>query len=123
MLKKLTPCALLSFLSLGSGTCLGQTANAWYPTDPSAQYHVKNVWYDLRTFGSLSRLGLQFVEGGPVFLYYFSPTDTVQLQKASAIYASLLTAISTGAAASVYVTSTDAYGNAWDFLSVQVGPN
>ena len=107
----------------GSATCLGQTASTWFPTDPSTQYHVKNAWYDLRPYGSLARIGTQFVEGGPVFFYYFSPTDTVQLQKASAIYASLLTAMSTGAPASVYVTGTDAYGNAWDFLSIQVGPN
>ncbi len=117
--------ALLTATALGFGStmCLGQSANAWYPIDPSAQYHVKNAWYDLRTYGSLSRIGMQFVEGGPVFFYYFSPTDAVQLQKAGAIYASLLTAISTGVTASLYVTSADAYASAWDFLSIQVGPN
>jgi len=120
--KFATPVVAIA-LGLGFSPCFGQSANAWYPTDPSAQYHLKNAWYDLRTFGSSSRIGLQFVEGGPVFCYYFSPSDPVQLQKANAIYASLLTALSTGASASVYVTGADSYGAAWDFLSVQVGPN
>jgi hypothetical protein len=111
-------------LGCGCATGFGQTASSWFPIDPSAQYHVKNAWYDLRTYGSLSRIGTQFIEGGPVFFFYFTPTDSLQLQKASAIYASLLTALSTGAPASVYATGADAYGGgAWDFLSIQVGPN
>lgn len=111
-------------LGIGSTVCVGQTANTWYPIDSSASYHVKSVWYDLRTFGSLSRIGTQFVEGGPVFFYYFSPGDSVQLQKAHAIYASLLTAVSTGVPTFVYITGPDAYatGN-WDFISIQLGPN
>jgi hypothetical protein len=112
-------------LGIGSATCVGQSANAWYPVDSTTQYHVKNAWYDLRVYGSSSRIGMQFIEGGPVFFYYFSPTDSVQLQKASAIYASLLTAVSAGAPASVLATGADSYAptTAWDFISVQVGPN
>ena len=110
-------------LAVVSGSCFGQTANAWYPADYLAQYHVKHAAYDLRTFGSLSRIELQFVENGLFLFYYFSPTDSVQLQKAGAIYASLITASSAGSPVSVYVTGPDAYSSGWDFLSIQVGPN
>ena len=100
-----------------------QTANAWYP-GPTTLYHVRSCWYDLRSFNALSRLGVEIDENQMTLFYYFSPTDSVQLQKASAIYASLLSAQATGANIYVWVTGPDSVnGGYWDFTSIQVGPN
>jgi hypothetical protein len=111
------------------GTMVGpfasaQTANSWYP-GPTTLYHVRSCWYDLRSFnGGLARIGMEFDENGASMFYYFSPTDAVQLQKASAIYASLLSAQASGANVYVWVTGTDPVNTVfWDFISVQVGPN
>jgi hypothetical protein len=123
MIKRIAVGAMLS-AGLTSGAS-GQSASAWYP-GASTEYHVKACWYDLRTFnGGLSRIGMTFVENpAVVFLYYFSPTDAVQLQKASAIYASLLTASSNGANVYVWVSGADSVTTTnWDFISVQLGPN
>jgi hypothetical protein len=126
---------LFSFvlLALGSGLSAGvyaQTASAWYPVNPQAQYHVKNAFYDLRTnWGSqYSRIGMQFQEdtGGQTYYYYFSSSDATQVQRASALYGSLLAAMVSGSPAFVYVTTVDPYMGVsyfWDFTAVQVGSN
>jgi len=103
----------------------GQSVNNYYPA-PTTYYHVKNCWYDLRTFnGGQSRVGMTFQENPAVsFYYYFSPTDPVQIQKANAIFGSLLGAEATGAVTYVYVIAVDPVnGSYWDFNGVQVGPN
>lgn len=108
-----------------TSVALGQTVGNWYPT-PTTFSHVKNCWYDLRTFnGGLSRVGMSFQENPSVsFYYYFSPTDAVEIQKANAIYASLLGAEVTGAVTYVFVSAVDPVnGSYWDFSGVQVGPN
>jgi hypothetical protein len=111
----------LSIMSVAAG----QTVGSWYPAY-STLYHVRACWYDLRSFnGGSARIGVTFAENPTMtFFFYFSPTDTAQLQKASAIYASLLSAQASGQSAYVYVSSVDAVNTIfYDFISVQVGPN
>lgn len=102
-----------------------QSANNYYPA-PATFYHVKNCWYDLRTFLSgQSRIGMSFQENPSVsFYYYFLPNNGVELQKANAIFAALLGAEVSGAVTYVFVTGADQVNGAyWDYNGVQVGPN
>ena len=114
------------FLTLSIvGVAHGQAVNSWYP-GATTLYHVKNCWYDLRSFnGGSARVGMSFTENPAVsFFFYFTPTDATQLQKASAIYASLLSAKAGGDNVYLFVSAIDSVNTAyWDFISVQLGPN
>jgi hypothetical protein len=100
-----------------------QTAGSWYPA-VSDHLHVKNAWYDLRVFGSQSRIGFQFAETSTVCFYYFAPADQVQVQKAGAIYASLLMALASGTEVYAHIAGVDTYSpNSFVLDSVQVGAN
>jgi len=118
--------ALSVILALSAASAaFGQTVNSWYP-GPTTLYHVRACWYDLRSFnGGSARIGMTFVENPAVSMFfYFSPTEAVQLQKASAIYASLLSAQATGQNAYVFVSAVDPVNTTfYDFISVQLGPN
>ena len=113
---------LASLLFLLAASAHSQTAGSWCPTDRSRHLHLANAWYDLRTFGSQSRIGFRFAEESYVYLYYFSPSDQVQVQKAAAFYATLLTAYSSGAEVSVHVVGADSTSTiAFVIDAVQIG--
>ena len=123
MLKHLVPSVILTLST--ATAAFGQTVNSWYP-GPTTLYHLRTCWYDLRSFnGGSARIGMTFVENPGVSLFfYFTPTDPTQLQKASAIYASLLSAQATGQNVYVFVSSADPVNSIfYDFISVQLGPN
>jgi len=120
MLRRVAVCGVLG-LCYGSDA-VAQTVNSWYP-DYSTLYHVKSCWYDLRSFNGAARVGVSFVETPGTFFFYFTPSDAAQLQKASAIYASLLAAQTNGINVYVFISAGDTVTGGWDFISIQVGPN
>lgn len=114
--------ACLSF-SIGCTAVHAQTAGDWCPSN-NPGLTVRDVWYDTRSnWGSQSRIGMTSSDGR-LWFYYFSTSDAVQLQLSNTMYASLLSAEISGQPVFLILSQGDPYNSgAWDFISMQVGPN
>lgn len=113
----------LGFLMLAPITADAQTAQTWYPAQ-NPGLMVANAWYDTRQdWASDGRIGIQFTSGMTAY-FYFLPTNATQLQEASVIYGSVLSAEVSGTPVFIYLTQADTYSSGqWDFSSIQVGNN
>lgn len=121
-MRTLLAALLLSLGGLPASKAYSQTAGQWFPATGTAKT-IKTAWYDFRSFGGNARIGFQFNGVDPAFYYYFSPVDQVQVMKANAVYATLLTAVSAGEELYVLVADGDGFSTgSWRFTSIGIGP-
>lgn len=91
----------------------------WFPQGNGPGFHLQYVVYDLRTANVRIQFGLKETPTQAYF-YDLNTSDLAYLSRANAIYASLLSAKSTGDDVYIHIKST---GSPWWIDGIQVGAN
>jgi hypothetical protein len=122
MKKKISLFSVLALLLCGSFlSATPAFADYWVPASGTGN-HVKIVEMDMRssiTPAGYARIQVIFSEASTTsYFYYFDASSATQFSKANAIYATLLTAKSTGELVNVLMD-----GNTGYIVAAQLGSN